>query len=194
MITTRFQSLSQIREQLSPGRVGFVVWALAFLLKGITCCRADAMTYDVALGFAACDVRPLPYQTSSGFTATAAIGRIVAPGKSAKASLAAAAGGGGGGIGIPERGDPGRRTLTTVLFGLEVRHAHTSRGSFAFLGLGFGHSTLSDARRDLRPPELEMRIPSRDLTAFAAGASLGHRFDVGSGPFGILVEVQARGL
>lgn len=61
---------------------------------------------------------------------------------------------------------------------------HPGREPFAFLGIGIGHSTLSEARGVFAPPYDQWIFPSRSLTALGLGAGIGYRFARGPGPPG----------
>ena len=127
------------------------VTAVAVLLA----CTAEARNIAAHLegGFGPTNVRPLDRERAPGVTACAGLSLPFVSFMRADLDLAATAGGDAPGqMFIPEDSRPGDRSLTTLLLGVEVAEGGHSRGPFAFIGGGAGHSTLKNARGVFEPP------------------------------------------
>jgi len=81
--------------------------------------------------------------------------------------------------------DPGSRSLTAFLLGVEAINSETSRGPFALIGLGVGHVTLKGAWGFADNP-----LPPRNDVGFAMGADLGYRSVTGPGPLGFQTALR----
>src|SRR5262245_44787226 len=123
-------------------------------------------------------VRPLVSEGALSATASAGMSTLVSRRLRVGAEVTATVGSQYHGVSIPEAPQPGDRSLTTFLLGVESAR-RGPRNVFAFVGIGVGHMTLSSALGIFEPPYGEgWRIPSRSLTAFATGAAVGYRSGV----------------
>lgn len=147
----------------------------------------------VEAGFGSTTVRPLEKQTAPGATVCAGLNAPLTGHLRVGLELAASVGGDLPGVGyLPEASGPGDRTLTTFLLGIEARSSHPGNGPFAFLGIGVGHSKLSNARGVFAPPYDQWIVPSRSLTALGLGAGVGYRFARGPGPLGFSLALRTQ--
>ncbi len=144
---------------------------------------------EVGLGETA--VRPLESQKAPGATVRAGLS-VPLRGPWRVGLELATSSGADFGARIPESPTPGHRTLTTLLLGIEVSPRDHGSRRFAFLGVGLGHSTLSNAFGVFAPPYDRWFVPDRSLTALALGAGLGHRFAGGPGSLGFQLALRTQ--
>ena len=86
---------------------------------------------------------------------------------------------------IPEGPFAGKRSLTTLLVGVESSSARDARGLFAGAGVGLGHFTLSGATRSWTEFIFPGWVyPSRNDLGPALGGVVGYRTHGGPGPLG----------
>jgi hypothetical protein len=171
-----------------PG-LRLVLGALFFAASSAA--AAAPICAHLEVGFGSTTIRPLEVQTAMGATVCAGLSGPVRSSLRVGLELSASSGGDLLPVGrIPEAPQPGDRTLTTLLLGIEACSRFHHSGPFAFLGAGVGHTTLSKALGVFAPPYDRWLVPSRDLTAFGLGAGLGYRFASGPGPLGLSLALR----
>ena len=145
----------------------------------------DDLSVHVEWGFGCSDVRPLASPTSIAAMCSAGLGKPVRGRTHAVAEFSATIGDDIGGH-IPEGPFAGRRSLTTLLVGLESSSALDARGLFAGAAVGIGHFTLSGATGGMREfLSSGWRYSSRNDIGRAVGGVVGYRTHGGPGPMGL---------
>jgi hypothetical protein len=170
-------------------RLQLALGALLFATSSAT--AAAPISAHLEVGIGSTTIRPLEVQTAMGASVCAGFSNPVR--RSLRVGLEFSASSGGDLIPtghIPEAPQPGNRSLTTLLLGIEAGPRFHRSGPFAFLGAGVGHTTLSKALGVFSPPYDRWLVPSRDLTALGLGAGLGYRFSSGPGPLGFSLALR----
>lgn len=145
-------------------------------------------------GISSVYVRPLEIEATPGGTLCAALDRRLGGSALASCELAATVGRDfTGAKHIDGTAAPGWRTLTTFLIGVEMIDPATRAGHFVSLGVGIGHSTLSDAQGS-SSSGISIDLPPRSTTAFAVGAGIGYRFRGGPGVMKVQAALRAHAL
>ncbi len=173
-----------LRPNCITGRAAACTLALAFL--GITIGKVEAAGLHAHIdgGFGFSDVRPLASPTTFGAMSSGGVSAPLRGRWHFGAELTATAGDDVGGH-IPEGPFAGKRSLTTLLVGLESASARDARGLFAGAGVGIGHFTLSGATRGSREFLYPgWAYPSRNGLGPALGVAVGYRTHGGPGPMG----------
>jgi hypothetical protein len=163
----------------------------AFVMMGAGAAHARVAAH-LEGGFGQSVARPLEAQVQFGVLGVLSASLPLCAPVRGGVEVAASLGGHGliPSIGIPERAEGGRRSLTTFLATLETCPID-ARGAFASLGAGVGHSTLSGARRSMeRHLGEEVAVPPRDRLSFAFGLGLGYR--TRCGPYALGWQVALR--